>query len=386
MIVFGLRFGGDVPFHTVFINGLVRDDKGQKMSKTRGNDVDPLELVTKHGADALRFTLAALAAPGVDPSLSLKRLEGYQAFVNKLWNASRFLLMNLGTPGSSAPGEYDPGDLPLPSRWILGRLDATAAVVNEALAAFRFDQAANRVYHFVWDEFCDWYVEISKTLLADPKHAPQARGVLLEVLETSLRLLHPFMPFVTEEIWQKLPHHGTSIMVAPYPDGRRREGTFAGDDLVMHELQALVTGIRTSRTLRQIDPKRRINVTIATANLGEKLQAEREWIRALARLDGMAIVRELPPEGVDSITEHVEAWEVRFEQDKRDAAAEIARLSKDKGKIAAELEGLRKRLDNPQFVSRAKPEVVAESQERLRELEAGLGKVDAKLRELGAPS
>src|SRR5207244_3401801 len=195
------RFAGDVPFRTVFINGLVRDEKGEKMSKTRGNDVDPLEVIEKHGTDALRFTLAALAAPGTDPSLGEARLLGYKAFVNKLWNASRFVLMNLEGPRAKS---YDFQKLPLASRWILSRAQDVAGRVDAALREFRFDRAAHELYHFVWDELCDWYIEMAKPALADPEQAPLTRAVLVEALETALRLLHPIMPYVTEEIWQRL--------------------------------------------------------------------------------------------------------------------------------------------------------------------------------------
>jgi valyl-tRNA synthetase len=380
MIVFGLRFGGDVPFHTVFINGLVRDEKGQKMSKTRGNDVDPLDLVSRHGADALRFTLAALAAPGVDPSLSLKRLEGYQAFVNKLWNASRFLLMNLDGD-RAAPGSFAVADLPLPSRWILGRLDHTARVVDAALAEFRFDQAANELYHFVWNDFCDWYLEISKTFLADPGEAPRAKAVLLEVLETSLRLLHPFIPFVTEEIWQKLPHEGASIMVAPYPAGGRRADP--SDEAAMSGLQALVTGIRTVRATYEVDPRRRIGVTIGTAD-AELLRGESAWIRGLARLESLEVVQGLPADQPHTIKQPVGAFDLRIPMAGLfDVAAERLRLGKEKGKIEAELASLRRKLDNPQFVARANPEVVAESRARVQELDGRLAKVEQTLGELG---
>jgi valyl-tRNA synthetase len=384
MVVFGLRFGGDVPFRTVFINGLVRDEKGQKMSKTRGNVADPLGLVAEHGADALRFTLSALAAPGVDPSLSLKRLEGYQAFVNKLWNASRFLLMNLEGE-RAAPGSFVVAGLPLPmpSRWILARLDAVAGQVNAALEAFRFDQAANAIYHFVWDEFCDWYVEIAKVYLADPAEAPRARAVLLEVLESSLRLLHPFIPFVTEEIWQRLPHDGPSIMVARYPEGEAR-GSLE-DEMAMAEMKALVTGIRTSRTLREVDPRRRINIVVAGDNFTDKLRMEQDWVRALARLDRMDIVRHLPADTGDGITEHIEGWDFVVEQDKPDVAAQTSRLTKTKGKLEAELEGLQKKLENTQFVARANPDVVTQARTRVAELENILAKLKLELQALRPP-
>jgi valyl-tRNA synthetase len=376
MVMLGMRFAGDVPFRTVFINGLVRDEHGEKMSKTRGNDVDPLVLIDKHGADALRFTLGALAAPGTDPSLGEARLLGYKAFVNKLWNAARFVLMNLEGEIASS---YDPGSLPLPSRWIRERLDATAAEVNEALAAFRFDQAANALYHFLWDEFCDWYVEISKVYLGDPESAPVARKVLVEVLEASLRLLHPLMPFVTEELWQRLPHAGESIMLAPFPTGSATASAAAGP---MAELMELVTAIRTVRAEYGVDPKRRIDVTVLAPD-GASARAQGAWIRQLARLERLDVLSEAPTATAGTIRQHVGAFEVQVPlAGLFDVAAEKARLARELEKGQAERDGLAKRLDNPQFVDRAKPEVVAEARQKLEDLTARAAKIRATLTSL----
>jgi len=377
MIVMGLRFQDDVPFGRVFFNGLVRDDKGEKMSKTRGNDVDPLELVAKHGTDAVRFTLTALAAPGTDPSLSEARLLGYKAFVNKLWNASRFALLNL--EGERAP--YSFSQLPLASQWILDGLNTTAGLVQEALQEFRFDQAANTLYHFVWSELCDWYIEIAKVLFADPKHGPQTRTVLLEVLEKSLRLLHPFMPYVTEEIWQRLPHDGASIMVAPFP--KKQELLFAGKR--MNDLIDLVTAIRTIRATYEVDPKRRIDATIVAP--GEDglgfIEEQRALISALCRIEHLKVVPQaVRPE--KTIVQPVGEFEIQIPMAGLfDLAAERGRLAKERLKIDAELESLRARLGNPQFVERAKPEVVEESRARVAELEARKRRVEEMLRELG---
>jgi valyl-tRNA synthetase len=378
MIVMGLRFKEDVPFRRVFFNGIVRDEKGEKMSKTRGNDVDPLELVAKHGTDALRFTLTALAAPGTDPSLSEERLLGYKAFVNKLWNASRFVLMNL----EGEPGPYRAFDrLPLPSQWILSELNTTVALVNEALENFRFDLAAGQVYHFVWDEFCDWYIEISKAYLSDPEAGPETRAVLLEVLGTALRLLHPFMPYVTEEIWQKLPQRTGPIMVAPFP--KRQDLVFAGKP--MNDLIDLVTSIRTIRATYEVDPKRRIDVTIVTRRqtaLG-LVEAHRALVAALCRIQDLRLVHEVT-RTPRTIVQAVGEFEIHIPMAGLfDLEAEMSRLTKERLKIDAELESLRARLGNPRFVERAKPEVVAESRARVAELEARRRKVEATLRDLG---
>jgi valyl-tRNA synthetase len=378
MVMLGMRFGGDVPFRTVFINGLVRDERGEKMSKTRGNDVDPLVVIEKHGADALRFTLSALAAPGTDPSLGEARLLGYKAFVNKLWNAARFVLMNL--EGEIAPS-YDAASLPLPSRWILERLQATAGEVNAALAEFRFDQGANALYHFLWDDYCDWYLEISKVYLFDAATAPVARRVLVDVLETALRLLHPFMPFVTEELWQRLPHEGASIMLAPFPGGGSPATEAAA---AIAPLMEAVTAIRTVRSEYGVDPKRRVDVRIVAG--GEGAAALREasgWIRTLARLEAFDVLETAPAAEAGTIRQPVGGWEIHVPLSGLfDVAAERTRLSRELEKVRAELDGLGKRLENPQFVDRAKPEVVAEARQKQADLGARAEKVEGMLRSL----
>ena len=376
MIMLGMRFAGDIPFSTVYINGIVRDQHGEKMSKTRGNVIDPLDVIAQHGADALRFTLAALAAQNVDPSLGEARLLGYKAFINKLWNASRFVLMNLDGERQA----YRVDALPLASRWILGQLDEAVAAVNQALAEFRFDQAAGFAYHFVWDEFCDWYLEASKVLLAEPASAPAARQVLLDVLETTLRLLHPLIPFVTEEIWQRLPGAGESIVVAPYP---RPVGTpsVAGE---MADLIEVVTAIRTVRATYEVDPKRWIEAGLSGGEAAAFIAAQGALVKGLAR------VSELTPldgatEARGTLSQAVRLGEVRIPMAGLfDLAAERARLERELAKLAGEAEGLAKRLANPQFVERAKPEVVAESRARLAEIQQRQARLSATLGELGA--
>jgi valyl-tRNA synthetase len=384
MIMLGLRFAGDVPFRTVFINGLVRDEKGEKMSKTKGNDVDPLEVIEKHGTDALRFTLVALAAPGTDPSLGEARLLGYKAFVNKLWNASRFMLMNLEGPRAES---YDFKALPLASRWILSRAQEVAGRAGDALTEFRFDRAAHELYHFVWDELCDWYIEMAKPALADPAEAPVTRAVLVEALDTALRLLHPIMPFVTEEIWQRLPEDTRgrfpSIMVAPFPRPDPVKIDTAAEE-AMQPLMRLVTGIRTIRATYEVAPRKRIEVTVVAPSASERsfLESHASVIRSLAALERLEVVADAP-EAAQTIRHPMDSLELRIPMAGLfDIAAEMTRLSKERLKIEAELEGLRRKLDNPQFVERAKPEVVAESRDRVAELEARRLKIDRTVADL----
>jgi valyl-tRNA synthetase len=347
---------------------------------TRRGEGDRLDL----GSHALRFTLAALAAPGTDPSLGETRLLGYKAFVNKLWNASRFVLMNLEGPRAES---YDFKALPLTSRWILSRAQDVAGRVEGALREFRFDRAAHELYHFVWDELCDWYIETAKPALADPAQAPVTRAVLFEALETALRLLHPIMPYVTEEIWQRLPvsgrARGPSIMVAPFPKPDPGKSDPAAEE-AMQPLMRLVTGIRTIRATYEVAPRRRIDVTVVAPAAKDRafLEEHAPLIRSLAALERLEIVAEAP-ELSQTIRQPLDGMDVRIPMAGLfDITAEMTRLSKERLKIEAELDGLRRKLANPQFVERANPEVVAQSRARVAELEALRFKVDGTLTDL----
>jgi valyl-tRNA synthetase len=380
MVMMGMRFAGDVPFRTVYINGLVRDEGGHKMSKVKGNVVDPLELIQAHGADALRFTLCALAAPEVDPSFGESRLLGYKAFVNKLWNASRFALLNLEGVRADA---YDLPELPLASRWILSRTQAAAERSGAALAEFRFDQLANDLYHFVWDELCDWFIEIAKTDLASRERGPAARAVLLEVLECALRLLHPIIPFVTEEIWQRLPNPGASLVLAPYPtpDAAKRDRAAEEE---MGRLMAIVSALRTIRATYEVEPRRRIPAMLVAAAAADREFAERHaaLIQELARLTRLEVVGEAG-DTRHVIRQPVDRFEARVPMEGLfDLGAERARLAKEKARAEAERGALQGKLDNPQFVERAKPEVVEVARRRVAELATRLAQIEGMAREL----
>ena len=249
MVMTALHFTGDVPFRAVHLTGLVRDAEGQKMSKTKGNVMDPTELVSEYGADALRFTLASLDSPGRDIPLNRDQIAGYRAFGNKLWNATRFALSRI--PAEARVQEsIDPEGLAAPERWILSRLSRVAAEVDARFETFRFDEACNRLYHFFWGDFCDWYIELSKPALSGEAPRPRVGDVLLTVLDRALRLLHPVMPFLTEELWQRLPGHeaihGETICLAPYP---RREEAWE-DDAVESGMEALIQVVTRVRALR----------------------------------------------------------------------------------------------------------------------------------------
>jgi valyl-tRNA synthetase len=262
MMMMGLRCMGEVPFKTVYLHAMVRDEKGQKMSKTRGNVIDPLEVTKVHGADALRFTLATMAAQGRDIKLSLDRVSGYRAFANKIWNATRFVLMNI--PEGDVPKALDLDDrkgLSLADRWILDKLEQARTDVTEAMDEYRLNDAAMSVYGFFWHVYCDWYIELAKpTLRGEGEGAEQTRRVLMHVLDQALRLLHPFMPFVTEEIWMRLPlakRDAESIMVSAWPaaDERRRDEEATG---LLDQVIELIGALRTIRGENQIAPKKKM--------------------------------------------------------------------------------------------------------------------------------
>jgi valyl-tRNA synthetase len=290
MIMMGIKFMGDVPFRHVYIHALIRDAEGQKMSKTKGNVIDPLEVMQQYGTDALRFTLAAFAAQGRDIKLDEDRIDGYRNFCNKLWNASRFVFMNLeGYEGTCQLDEQ--ADRSIADKWILSRLNNTTREVNQALEDFKFNDAALTVYKFIWNEYCDWYIELAKSRLAvEGSEKKAAQNVLLHVLEASLKLLHPFMPFITEEIWQKLPKNGDSIMVSDFPKFRV-DGSDAKVEEAMGKVMEVITGVRNIRGEMNLNPGLKLNVLIKTsrADLEATLKKHAGFIRELARVDQITI-------------------------------------------------------------------------------------------------
>jgi valyl-tRNA synthetase len=247
MMMAGIHFMKDVPFYDIFLHGLVRDERGDKFSKTKGNAIDPLELIDEFGADALRLALIFLASMGRDLKLSVKRIEDSKHFINKVWNASKFALIQLE---GFDPAQKAPVELSLADRWIKSRLQAAAAETKKLIEAYQFGEAAQAVYHFFWDEFCDWYIEWSKPYFyraEKPEQKTATQQTIREVLDQALRLLHPFMPFLTEEIWQAMPGHGESIMVAPFPKPDASLTDSAAEAAVA-DLQEAVSAIRILRS------------------------------------------------------------------------------------------------------------------------------------------
>ena len=372
MVMFGLQFTDKLPFHTVHLTNLVRDAKGRKMSKTRGNTVDPLELVDEYGADALRFTLAVLETPGRDISLDPDRMAGYRAFGNKIWNATRFVLGRVGEAEVAPELEHE--GLADPERWILSRLSTTAAEVNERFAEYRFDQACEKLYHFFWGDLCDWYIELSKPVLLGQTERPRVAEVLLTVLEASLRLLHPVMPYLTEELWQRLPGHERihpeSIVLAPYPQVREE---WIDDDVErrMGVLKEVVTRVRTLRAELKLPPKARPTLYLDTADeeLGASLVEQAPLIVFLARLAGLEMAAVPEGAGRDAIS-GVRIGLVAAEGDLSEADRE--RVEKEVADVAAQIERLEQLLANPQFVDKAPEKVVEGNRQRLAALERRL--------------
>ncbi len=390
MIMAGVKFTGDIPFRDVYITGLVRDERGQKMSKSKGNVVDPLEVMDEIGADALRFTLTAMAAPGMDIPLSEGRMTGYRQFINKIWNASRFVLMNLADDETRAELP-DVASLGPAHRWILHRLNAVTGEVNEAWTAYRFDVAADRLYHFFWHEYADWYIEMSKQhLQAEGGERAAARAVLVEVHDRVLRLLHPIVPFVTEELWQHLPRRagdGKTITLAAYPQPR---ADWVDDGVVgeMELLQAVVTTMRTARAERSVKPSERIAATIegATAEQAGVLAKQEGYILALAGLTslGFGHAPAAQASGSEIVTRVCDHLRVHLQMPQADRGAEVEKLRKKLAETEREAATIDAKLANEQFVSRAPAKLVDDTRARRQALEVQLQKIRHTIGEMGA--
>ncbi|MBN2265367.1 MAG: valine--tRNA ligase [Candidatus Aminicenantes bacterium] len=387
MIMMGLKFRGRIPFRQVFINGLVRDLRRRKMSKSEGNIIDPLEMIDKYGTDALRFTLAALAVPGMDLALSEERMAGYQAFANKIWNASRFVLMNL----KADRPDLREDELTLADRWIRSRLAAITADLEAGLAHYKFYEAADLLYHVIWHEFCDWYIESAKVSLREGNRTTEA--VLADALDRILKLLHPFMPFITEEIWSHLPGAGKSIAVAPFPvpEAGWRDEAVERD---MGLIRAVVEETRKVRTENRIAPRDKIGLIAveapgqaASAGPGSVtvIKSQPELIKALAGLRTFEFADAFP-EGQGILKGVAGPLEIGLVVGKpADVGQERDRLHRELARIGAEVEKLERKLGNADFTAKAPAAVVSESRSRLEDLLARREKLERNLAGLDAP-
>jgi valyl-tRNA synthetase len=379
MIAAGLEFMGDVPFRHVSFHAIVRDGQGRKLSKSLGNSPDPLEVIAEHGADALRFTLIYLTPPGQDLYFDLARVDTGRHFANKLWNAAKLVIANLEGVGPDGP---PPAASALADRWIRSRLAAARDEVEAALASYRLQDAARAAYDFIWHEYCDWYLELAKGRLYgdDPAARNTARRVAYEVLEAALRLLHPIMPFVTEDLWQRLPHRGESIARAPWPAPAARDAEAEAD---LEFLKEVVVAVRTIRSEMHVPPGREAEV-VARASGREAGLLEREGgivttlARARLRVDPEA---SRPPASATAVAGAAELYVPLAGL--IDLGVERRRLAKERERAARELATARARLGNEQFLARAPADVAARERERLGELEAMLRKLERHLADLG---
>ena len=362
MMMMGIQFMKDVPFKDVYVHALVRDEAGKKMSKSTGNVIDPLTVIEKYGTDAFRFTLTAFAAQGRDIKMSEKRIEGYRHFVNKLWNAARFALMHLDQPYKTT----NLNDLSLPDRWILSRLSRVTQAVAEALESYRFNDAAASIYNFVWHEFCDWYLEAIKPALYE-KQGPEKKKTTLSVLwcvmHDTLILLHPFMPFVTEEIWHKLPGTRGSIMQAVFPADRNKGAEIRFDtnaESQMALLIELISAVRNIRGEMNISPSLNLTATIQTKDSEIKAAIEQyqDILINLAKLDFFSVTdkAERPKSSATAVVGGATIF-VSLEGI-IDFAKETLRLEKEMNKLVKELATVSKKLENDNFLAKAPEDVV----------------------------
>jgi valyl-tRNA synthetase len=376
MMMMGLHLMKEVPFRTVYIHALVRDEKGAKMSKSKGNIIDPLELIDRYGADALRFTLAAMAAQGRDIKLATSRVEGYRNFATKLWNACRFAEMN----GCATLPGFEPQQVEQTlNRWIGHETARAAREVTEAIEAYRFNDAANAVYRFVWNVYCDWYLELSKPVLMGPDSLAktETQAMVAFVRDQILGLLHPFMPFITEELWSVTAEGGVArdslVALAPWPllFGLENEAAEAEIGWVIE----VITAIRSVRTEMNIAPAMQIPMVLAsvTAEADARVQGWSDVIKRMAKIADISVA-DAPPAGAVQLVVRGDTVALPL-KGIVDLAAETARLEKEKAKAAAEINRIDAKLANPDFIARAREEVVEADREKREDAVARLTKI-----------
>ena len=387
MIMFGLHgMKGEVPFHDVYIHALVRDEKGQKMSKSKGNVIDPMTIIDEYGADALRFTLAALTVQGRDIILSTERIATYRLFMNKLWNASRFALMNLedATDGM----EWDENELSLHDKWILNRISQVSAEMKRLLDGYFFGEAARLMYDFVWGELCDWYLELSKPALRGEEGEARRKttqAVLLAVFEDVLKLLHPFIPFVTEELWHAFPFGKEIIERTEWPAPRLEKI----DEAVIRDMDLVREVIRSVRNLRaeaRIAPQQQIPRAVLSVHNDEKLaliRSSEALIKLLTKAEKLEIMdssADKPQKSLASVLDDVQIY--LPVGDLLDVDKEIQRLNNDLSKIEKDIEKGKAKLANPQFIERAPEEVIRKEKETLADNETKRERIKENLSSL----
>ena len=379
MIFSGLKHMDKAPFNTVLFHGLLRDSQGRKMSKSLGNGIDPVDVINQYGADALRFTLVTGNSPGNDARYSDEKVAASRNFANKIWNAARFIHMNID--GHNVPCTL-PETLSLEDQWIVSRFNTVTKEVTENLDKFELGMAVSKLYDFIWDDFCDWYIELAKRPLTggDEAAAQNTRQVLVWVLTNTLALLHPFMPFVTEEIWQSLPHQGEALIVAPWPE--YEEGrAFPQAEAEMKKVMELITAVRTRRSEMNVPPSKKAHLAIEAADTAA-FEAEKEAIARLAYCSGVEVAQSVP-QAEGSVTVVTAACRAYLPMDDLvDKKAETARLTKELEGAKKQLATAEAKLQNEKFISKAPQKVidgVKDNAEKLREKVRGIEEALAAL-------
>ncbi len=377
MMMMGLHFMKDVPFRDVYIHALVRDQYGQKMSKTKGNVIDPMDVIDKYGADSIRFTLAIFAAQGRDIKLSEDRIDGYRKFMNKIWNAYRFIELNT----RDVRFEDKPKKLSAASTWIKSRLAKTIQATQNALAEYKYNEAANAIYQFIWHEFCDYYIEMSKIHMED-EYSYAIKYTLLDVFEKTMRLLHPFTPFITEELWQRLPNKsGESIMVAGYPEFRSSDVS----EEIESSMEMIIDIIKSVRNLRSengIVPSKKIKVYMDVKD--EKSQAIivsfKNYIYALAGVESLTITSKVKEQCLVQSTIYGDIY--LPVEGNIDVEKEIERLNKLIKKQEKSLSFLNSKINNQAFLDRAPKELIEEKKKELKEITEVYNKTKERIKQL----
>ena len=378
MIFSGCEHTGKPPFHTVFIHGLVRDDKGRKMSKSLGNGIDPLDMIDQYGCDALRFNLVTGNSPGNDMRFYTERCEAMRNFANKIWNASRFLMMNLTIDRCELPEKLE-----LEDKWILSKLNSVIPQVTENMDRYELGVAAQKVYDFIWDDYCDWYIELTKTRLQgeDEDSKIRAQQVLCYVLTETLKLLHPFMPFITEEIWQALPHQGDYLMLQQWPE-HRAGLDFPEEEKAMELIMDAIRGVRARRAEMNVPPSKKAQLTVSTLERDVFTQGI-PFLKRLAYASDVTVVGvadagsddAMTAQGMVTVTTHAARIFMPLAE-LVDLEKEKARIQKELDKNRKELDKLETKLQNPGFVNKAPAQVVEAEQERAEKLRALIAKLE----------
>ena len=375
MIFSALEYTGKAPFNTVLFHGLVRDAQGRKMSKSLGNGIDPLEIIAKYGADALRFALSTGNSPGNDMRFSDEKVESSRNFANKIWNAARFVLMNLP---EDEPAPHLPETLETEDKWVLSKYNTLVKSVTDNLDKFELGVAVQKLYDFIWDILCDWYIELVKVRLREEgETAANARAVLVYVMSNTLKLLHPFMPFITEEIWQTLPHVGESIMISAWPEYDPALD-FSADEAEMERVMDAIRTIRNRRAQMNVPPSKKAKVIVETA-YQDTFANGAKYIERLASASEVEVAAQVDaPDGAVSIVTADAKIFIPLDQ-LVDLKAELARLNKERDAAVKMAEGIRAKLANENFVSRAPEHVVQTQRDNLARLNDQIAKLDESI-------